>query len=363
MLSLPLVLLSLHALAVYSAPPLDSDDVAVLRRGGMIHGLTLRREEYHQLQKRATTICGVSARDAANGDCIKRYPSSLRKRGRSSKTKPGYYTEYSGSSSGNGESSSPSQYSDHTSSTQQRQDVQDDQAMEEYENQQALGNHCDHLVELQTVAAVLSPYCGSISARRVRNIIDYLNDPDRNLYLIRGDVNLAKGAATKRALLRARDGRSATYASRFDQSTWIALVQYLEAKESVARTTANAIQTASGLTQNVGATIHGIYTDTIMVARAMANSYVSSQQTSQQGSQGGSQGGSGGNSPHHSEGSGTSSSLSDPAAESTRMYHNRPVTVYDLDGVDHYAHWNGRDWTYVEFTRDNLRRYPPTYQQ
>ncbi|KAK0451556.1 hypothetical protein EV421DRAFT_1043211 [Armillaria borealis] len=192
MLSLPLVLLSLHALAVYSAPPLDSDDVAVLRRGGMIHGLTLRREEYHQLQKRAVTICGVPARDAANGDCTKRYPSSLRKRGRSSKTKPNY-AETDGSSPGNGKSSSPSQYSGHTSSTQQRQDVQDDQDMEEYEKQQALGNHCDHLVELQTVDAVLTPYCTTpgISTATATSIRDYLNNADYNLFLIKGDVNLA----------------------------------------------------------------------------------------------------------------------------------------------------------------------------
>ncbi|KAK0236376.1 hypothetical protein EDD85DRAFT_840417 [Armillaria nabsnona] len=356
MLSLPLVLLSLHALAVYSAPPKDNDDAAVLRRGGMIHGLTLRREEYHQLQKRAAYICNIPARDAANGDCTKRYPSSLRKRGRSSK-KPGYYTEQSGSSSGNGESSSPSQYSDHTSSTQQRQDEQDDQDMAEYEDQQATGNHCDHLVELQVVAYVLYGYCTNpgISDRRATNIKNYLNHPDHNLYLIRGDVNLAKGAATKRALLRAQDGRSLTYASNFDQSTWIGVVQYLEAKSTVAHTNAGWIKRATGLTANIDTEIYALYTDTIRIAKAMRDSYIPSQQTSQQGS-------SGGNSPHHSEGSGTSSSLSDPPAESTRMYHGRPVTVYSVHGVDNYAHWNGHSYVYEEFTSSNLRRFPPVYQ-
>ncbi|KAK0469307.1 uncharacterized protein EV420DRAFT_22910 [Desarmillaria tabescens] len=365
MLSLPLVLLSLHALAVYSAPPIDSDDAAILRRGGTIPGLTLRREEYHQLQKRAVSICGVAARDASNSDCTKRYPSNLHKRGRkSSKTTPGYYQESSGSSAGAGGSSSPSEYTQQTSSTQQRQDLQDDQDMEEYENQQAMGNHCDHLVELQTVSYVLTPYCTNpgVSHTRATNIVRLLNDPNRNLYLIRGDVNLAKGAATKRAILRAQDGRSLAYASRFEQSTWIGVVGYLEAKESVARTTATAIKTASGLTQNVDTAIHNIYRDTLAVARAMRDSFVSSQQSSQQGSQGGSQGGSqqGGNSPGHQSdgGTSTSSGLSDVQTQQV-TYNGHALTLYWVSDAWHYVYYyNGRG-TYVEYTSANLAQWPP----
>ncbi len=42
MLSLPLVLLSLHALAVYSAPPKDSDDAAVSRPGFSLARLQIK---------------------------------------------------------------------------------------------------------------------------------------------------------------------------------------------------------------------------------------------------------------------------------------------------------------------------------
>ncbi|KAK0205211.1 hypothetical protein DFS33DRAFT_1326646 [Desarmillaria ectypa] len=363
MLSLPLVLLSLHTLAVYSAPPFNSDDVAVLRRGGTIHGLTLRREEYHQLQKRAVSICGVSARDASNSDCTKRYPSNLSKRGRSSKKKPGYYTENSGSSSGQG-SSSPSGYTQQTSSTQQRQDLQDDEDMEEYENQHASGNHCDHLVELQTASAVLHSYCTNpgISQNRATDIVRLLNDRNKNLYLIRGDVNLAKGAATKRALLRTRDGRPLAYASRFEQSTWIGVVQYLEAKESVARTNAVSIKTASGLSQNVDTTIHDIYRDTLAVARAMRDSFVSSQQSSQQGSQSGSQQGSqGGNSPHHSDSSTGNSDLSD--VQTTEVtYNNRSLTLYWVHNAWHYVYYYNDVGSYIAYTDENLAQYPPAYE-
>ncbi|KAK0237856.1 hypothetical protein EDD85DRAFT_789971 [Armillaria nabsnona] len=132
MLSLPLVLLSLHALAVYSAPALDSDDVAILWRGGT-------------------------------------------KRGRSSRTStmrpPEFYNEQSDSSSRseNLSSSPSSQYSDHTGSSQERQELQDDKDMEEYENQQTRGYHCDHLVELQTEHVILSQYCTTGTPERYRN--------------------------------------------------------------------------------------------------------------------------------------------------------------------------------------------------
>ncbi|KAK0223677.1 hypothetical protein IW262DRAFT_1368572 [Armillaria fumosa] len=359
MLSLPLVLLSLHALAVYSAPTKDSDDVAVLRRGGMIHGLTLRREEYHQLQKRAVSICGVSARDASNSDCTKRYPSSLRKRGSISKRKGPSHSPGSSSSSNNGQSSSPSQYTDNTSSTQQRQDEQDDADMDEYEEQerQALGNHCDHLVELQVVSPALSPHCPQISSRRARQIKDYLNDPDHNLYLINGKVNLAKGAATKRAMLRLNDGRSRTYASTFDQSVWAGVVNYLHAKASVARTNADWVERATGLANTgIGDDIYRIYYESLEIARAMYDSFVPSQQTSQQTSQAGS----GGNSPH-SQSSGTSSGVSDPPTETTTTYNGRPLTLYDFnDGTHYYAYTpDGHSWRYVEYTTSNLHYYPP----
>ncbi|PBK68896.1 hypothetical protein ARMSODRAFT_958019 [Armillaria solidipes] len=276
MLSLPLVLLSLHALAVYSVPALDNDDVAVLRRGGMIHGLTLRREEYHQLQKRAVSICDVPARDASNSDCTKRYPSNLTKRMGSSKTKTtrsGLNNKQSGSNEKR--SSSPSQYSDHPDSSEERQDLQDDQEMEEYENQQAGGNHCDHLVELQTVDAILRQYCTTtpgISTASAEKIRDYLNNPAKNLYLIRGDINLAKGAATKQVFLRARNpDRPLTYDSKFDKPTWIGVVQYLKAKESVAEANAAQIKSDSGLTEDVNTKIHAIYKDALAVAEAMSD--------------------------------------------------------------------------------------------
>ncbi|KAK0194235.1 hypothetical protein F5146DRAFT_1034857 [Armillaria mellea] len=339
MLSLPLVLLSLHALAVYSSPPKDSEDVAVLRRGGMIQGLTLRREEYHQLQKRAVSICGVPARDARNSDCTKRYPSTLTKRTGSSQ---------SSSSGGGHDSSSPSQYTGHTSSTQQRQDEQDDDDMAEYENEQSLGNHCDHLIELQVVEGVLYNHCGSISTRRATNIKNYLNDGSHNLYLIRGDVNLAKGAATKRAILRRQDGRSLTYRSSFEQHTWQDVVAYLQAKRSVARTNAAWIEQATGVQMAFAKAIREIYSDTLAIAEAMVNSYVSSQQ--------------GSSSPHSQGSSGGSSGVSDPPAETTYNYNGRLMTLYEMDNAYYYAHYDGQNYHYMDFTTQNLRDYPPVYQ-
>ncbi|KAK0452486.1 hypothetical protein EV421DRAFT_1769186 [Armillaria borealis] len=240
----------------------------------MIHGLTLRREEYHQLQKRAVSICDVPARDASNSDCTKRYPSNLTKRMGSSKTKitrPGLNNKQRGS---NEKRSSPSQYSDHTDSSQERQELKDDKEMEEYEKQQAGGNHCDHLVELQTVDAILRQYCTTpgISTASATKIRDYLNNPAKNLYLIRGDVNLAKGAATKQALLRARDhNRPLTYTSKFDKVTWSGVVQYLKAQESVAEANAAQIKSDSGLTEGVNTKIHAIYKDALAVAEAMSS--------------------------------------------------------------------------------------------
>ncbi|KAK0220339.1 hypothetical protein IW262DRAFT_1297422 [Armillaria fumosa] len=284
MLSLPLVLLSLHALAVYSAPTLNDNDIAVLRRaGGTIHSLTLRREEYHQLKKRDVEICNVPAR----GDykCTKKYPStSTEPGGRPGGSRvvaanpPGFYKDPSGSSSEpepDSENPSDPDFSYHSDSSQERQDLQDEEEMEKYEKQDAKGNHCDHLVELQTVGAILNQYCTTpgISIARATDIRDYLNNSDKNLYLINGDVNVAKGAATRRALLRLvkpGDRRRLTYKSKFDKPIWIDVVKYLEAKESVARTNAAWIKTASGLTEDVDTKIHEIYEDALAVARAMS---------------------------------------------------------------------------------------------
>ncbi|KAK0192860.1 hypothetical protein F5146DRAFT_1041789 [Armillaria mellea] len=285
MLSFPLLLLSLHALAVYSAPALNINDVLVQRQaGGTIHGLTLHREEYHQLQKRRDVqICGVPAR--TNYKCTERFPSTLtvtkRARTGSSRTNstkpPGFYNE--GGSSPNGKQ--PSEYSYHRDSSEERKDLQDDKDMEQYEKEHAKGNQCDHLVELQTVDAILDPYCQGtpgISTAIATEIRDYLNDADKNLYLVKGDVNSAKGAATGRALLRAKDRvrhppvqvRPLTYKSRFQTPTWIEVVEYLEAKESVARTNAEWIKSTSRLTANVDTQIHGIYEDALAVAQAMS---------------------------------------------------------------------------------------------
>ncbi|KAK0470515.1 hypothetical protein IW261DRAFT_1004793 [Armillaria novae-zelandiae] len=133
----------------------------------------------------------------------------------------------------------------------------------------------DHLVELQTVGAILNPYCAGtpgISIASATEIRDYLNNEKKNLYLVKGDVNVAKGAATGRALLRAQPGnhRPLTYKSKFDKPTWIGVVEYLEATESVARTNAAWIKSASGLTENVDTKIHKIYEDALAIARAMS---------------------------------------------------------------------------------------------
>ncbi|KAG7451896.1 uncharacterized protein BT62DRAFT_990290 [Guyanagaster necrorhizus] len=362
MLSLPFVLLSLHALAVYSAPPLGRDDAAVLRRETTIHGLTLRREEYHLLQKRDVSICGVPIRDASHSDCTKHYPPNLFKRVRgSTKSKSGSDTENSSQSSSGGrrkgKSASQEDYSYHSSSTEQREDVQYDQEMAQYEDQDAGGYHCDHFTELQTSSYSLNPYCTNpgISAARVTTISKYVNNPNKNLYLVRGDVNSAKGAVTRLAISRQNNpSRPKVYKSKYDQDTWVRLVEYLKAKESVARATAAQIKTDSGLTQRVDTTIYAIYEDTLAISEAMRDSYVPSRQVSQQGSQGG-------NSPHHSDNSGGTSELSDVQTEEV-TYNGRTLTLYWVSGAWHYVYdYNGQG-TYIEYNDDNLRQWPPNVQ-
>ncbi|KAK0499984.1 hypothetical protein EDD18DRAFT_1102194 [Armillaria luteobubalina] len=366
MLSLPLVLLSLHALAVYSAPTKDSDDVAVLRRGGMIHGLTLRREEYHQFQKRAVSICGVSARDASNSDCTKRYPSTLRKRGSVSKRQK---EKVQG---GTEALKDPhlAQITDKTAAA--HPNILTIQVLLNKDKMSRMtgiwmslknknSKHweitvVDHLVELQVASPTLTPHCQQISTRRATLIKDYLNDPNHNLYLINGKVNLAKGAATKRAMLRLNDHRPRTYASSFEQSVWAGVVRYLQAKASVARTNAAWIETTTGLTNtNIANDIYEVYDESLQIALAMYNSYTvqSSQQTSQDGS--------GGSSPH-SQGSGSSSGLSDPPNESTVTFNGRPLTLYEYHGVWYYVYspGNGHADTYLEYTQTNLYYYPPS---
>ncbi|KAK0484913.1 hypothetical protein IW261DRAFT_1605100 [Armillaria novae-zelandiae] len=355
MLSLPLVLLSLHALAVYSAPAKDSDDVAVLRRGGMIHGLTLRREEYHQLQKR-TSICGVQARDASNRDCTKTYPSGLTKR--IDKRKGGRGSRGSSSSGGSSSGQDGSHYTDQTSSTQQREDVEYDQEMEDAEDAEnaALGNHCDHLVELQVVEAALYNYCNQIRSSKISDIKNYLNNARHNLYLINGRVNLAKGAATKRAMLIMNDGRSRTYQSAFDQSVWIGVVKYLNSKKTVADTNAKWIEDKTGLTgSQIGDSIYAIYDETLQIAKEMRDSFLSPSQQTDPGSQG-----SGGSSPG-SQGSGSSSGISDLPAERTVTYKGRPLKLYlDKDNEWYYAFSpDGQNYRYEWYDATNLLHYPP----
>ncbi len=85
-------------------------------------------------------------------------------------------------------------------------------------------------------------------------------------------IHLQKGAATKRAILRARSGdhRLLTYKSKFNKSIWTGVVQYLEDMESVAETNAVQIKSDSKLTENVDTEIHAIYEDALVVARAMS---------------------------------------------------------------------------------------------